>query len=296
VRDTYGHSSARPLLWVALGAALWGTDTVLRRPLTAVLSSIQIVLLEHLILTLVLLPACFRSFRKLTVLQWGAVLGIAWGGSALGTLCFTEAIRLGNPTTAVLLQKTQPLFVVLLAKAMLRERPGGRLWIWLAVATTGAYLVTFGAAPPAELVRHAQPAALLALAAAMLWGASTVLGRFALGGIPFQTLTALRIVVALPLLVALALWQPHAWPVLHPGQWLSLATMALVPGLLALLIYYRGLRHTRASLAAIAELSFPATAALLNWTVLGAGVSPVQIAGFAILWTAILSIQKAGNK
>ena len=263
---------------------------MLRRPLTAALASVQIVLLEHLILAPVLLPFCRRAWRKLSAKQWGAVLGIAWGGSALGTLLFTEAIRLGNPTTAVLLQKTQPVIAMLLAKLILRERLGGRIWICLAVALAGAYLISFGATPPGELMRHVPPAALMALGAAALWGGSTVLGRFALGGIPFQTLTALRIVVALPLLAALAWLRPHAWPALAPRQWLALATMAFVPGLLALLIYYRGLGRTRASLAAIAELSFPATAALLNWTVLGAGVSLVQIGGFAMLWAAILAL------
>lgn len=52
---------SRPLLWVALGASLWGTDTVLRRPLTAALGSTQIVLIEHLILAATLLPACWRA-------------------------------------------------------------------------------------------------------------------------------------------------------------------------------------------------------------------------------------------
>jgi drug/metabolite transporter, DME family len=278
------------LLWVALGASLWGTDTVLRRPLTAALSSAQIVLLEHLILTAVLAPVWWRAWRGLRAAQWLAVLGIAWGGSALGTLFFTEAIRIGNPTTAVLLQKTQPVFAVLLAKLVLRERPSGRFWVWLGLALLAAYLVSFGAAPPAVLMQHAPPAAFLALGAAALWGASTVLGRFALRGIPFYSLTALRIVAAVPLLLLIASLQARAWPTLLAKQAVPLVAMALVPGLAALLIYYRGLRHTRASLAAVAELSFPATAALLNWTLLGAGVSAVQIAGFGLLWAAILAI------
>ncbi len=263
---------------------------MLRRPLTASLTSIQIVLLEHVILAVVLLPFCWRAWRALSVKQWGAVLGIAWGGSALGTLLFTEAIRLGNPTTAVLLQKTQPIIAMLLAKLILHDRLGGRLCFCLAIALAGAYLISFGAMTPLALIRYIPPAALMALGAAALWGGSTVLGRFALLGVPFQTLTALRIVVALPLLAALNWLRPHAWPALVPKQWLALVTMAFVPGLLALLIYYRGLGKTRASLAAIAELSFPATAALLNWTMLGAGVSLVQISGFAMLWAAILAL------
>lgn len=275
---------------MALGSSLWGTDTVLRRPLTASLSSIQIVLIEHLIVTLILLPLWWRACRGLSAAQWAAVLGIAWGGSALGTLLFTEAIRTGNPTTAVLLQKTQPIFAIIMAKMALGERLDKRQWMWLAVALVAAYLVSFGTTPPADLLRHAPPAALLALAAAALWGGSTVLGRFALEGIPFQALTSLRIVTATPLLVLLAWLRPHPWPAPSLPQALSLLALALVPGLGALLIYYRGLRHTRASLAAVAELSFPATAALLNWVFLGAGVSAPQIAGFALLWLAILAM------
>ena len=55
---------------------------------------------------------------------------------------------------------------------------------------------------------------------------------------------------------------------------------------------YRGLRHTRASLAAVAELSFPATATLLHWIFLGARISIVQLVGFALLWGVILHLEK----
>ena len=44
------------LYWVSAGACLWGTDTILRTPLTSHLSSASIVLLEHLILAATMLP------------------------------------------------------------------------------------------------------------------------------------------------------------------------------------------------------------------------------------------------
>jgi drug/metabolite transporter (DMT)-like permease len=100
----------------------------------------------------------------------------------------------------------------------------------------------------------------------------------------------MRIVTAAPLLLLLAWVMPHPWPGLEVRTGLALLALALVPGLAALLIYYRGLRHTRASLAAVAELCFPATAGLLNWILLGTGVSAVQVAGFVVLWAAILAI------
>ena len=279
------------LLWVAAGASLWGTDTLLRRPLTRTLGSAQIVWLEHLILTLVLLPLVWRSrreWKELGAREWAAVLAIAWGGSALGTVLFTEAIRVGNPTTAVLLQKTQPLFTALLAWVMLGEKLEKRYWACLGVALAAGYLVSFGwaRARPQGLL-----AAGLAIGAAALWGSCTVLGRFALRSVSFPVLTVLRIVAALPVLTVLGGGRVEAgWR--EAGL---LTAMALVPGLAALLLYYYGLRHTRASLAALGELSFPATAALLNWTFLGARISAGQAAGFAMLWGVILYLERRGR-
>lgn len=277
------------LVWVAVGASLWGFDTPLRQPLTATLSSPQIVLAEHLILSAVLIPLLWRAraeWRKLRAAEWGAVAIIAWGGSALATILFTEAIRKGNPTSAVLLQKIQPLFAAMLARALLKERLDRAFWLYLAAALAGAYLVSFGAALPlGEVMQARAAAAAMALGAASLWGGSTVLGRFLLRKASFSTLTALRIVVAAPLLFVFARL-PASVPA--PQQTVRLLLLALVPGLLALMIYYRGLRAARASLAAIAELSFPATAALLNWLFLGADVSAAQLAGFGLLWAVIL--------
>ena len=235
---------------------------------------------------------CAAQWLQLGARQWAALAGIAWGGSAFGGICFTEAIRVGNPTTAILLQKTQPIFATLLAWLLLAEPLGRRFWICLAAAMAGAYLVNFGFAAPAVSIQS--HAALLALGAAALWGSSTALGRFALTGLSPLVITGLRIVLATPLLIALNGSHPIVES-LTASQIEPLLLMALIPGLAALLAYYRGLKHTRASRAAIAELSFPATGALLNWVLLGARVSTGQLAGFALLWTAILNLNRTND-
>src|SRR3712207_333847 len=89
------------VLLVALGAALWGTDAVLRVPLLEVMSPPAIVLSEHLVLLLYSVPAValgWSFLAGLRVSQWIALLVIAWGGSALATLLFTTAFASGNPT------------------------------------------------------------------------------------------------------------------------------------------------------------------------------------------------------
>ncbi len=281
------------VLLVAVGAAMWGTDGILRVPLLEVASPSQIVLLEHLVLLLYSVPAVllgWRYFRGLGTVQWVALLVIGWGGSALATLLFTTAFAVGNPTVVILLQKTQPLFAIALAAILLRERLGWAYWPCFAVAMVGAYLISFGDLGPFRALTSAELlTAALALGAALLWGSSTVLGRLVLKDMPFHALTGARLLLAVPLLASIVVAQGaigglSAGFTAEPGR---VILLALIPGLLALLLYYRGLTGTRASYATLAELAFPATAVVLNWTFLGIGVSANQILGFVLLWAAV---------
>jgi drug/metabolite transporter (DMT)-like permease len=281
------------VLLVAVGAAMWGTDGILRVPLLEVATPSQIVLLEHLVLLIYSVPVvllCWRFFRGLGTAQWVALLVIGWGGSALATLLFTTAFAVGNPTVVILLQKTQPLFAIVLAGILLRERLGWAYWPCFAVAMVGAYLISFGNLGPFAALGSAELlAAALALGAALLWGSSTVLGRLVLKDMPFYALTGARLLLAVPLLLGIVIAQGSVGE-LGSGfasEPLHIVLLALVPGLLALLLYYRGLTGTRASYATLAELAFPATAVILNWTFLGVGVSANQVLGFVLLWGAV---------
>jgi len=295
--------SRTPVILVALGSALWGTDAVLRLPLTGHLASSTIVLYEHLILCVIAIPVLVRAREELRHWQWKhwlALIGIAWGGSALATVLFTQALGHGNPTTAILLQKMQPLFTFLLAGPLLGERLTARHWGYLAMGAFGAWLVTFGTDHGIAGLIPAIPqvqvtAALMALGASALWGTSTVLGRFISPRSSFSTVTALRFVVALPMLFAIAQVTGAPLPLPEGQQMLRLATMALVPGLAALLLYYRGLQGTPAALAAIAELCFPTTALILNWLVLNQHPAALQIAGFFVIWTVVWRLQAVGR-
>jgi drug/metabolite transporter (DMT)-like permease len=285
------------VLLVALGAALWGTDAILRVPLLEMMSPSAIVLSEHLVLLLYSVPAValgWTILRRLGPSEWVALLVISWGGSALATLLFTTAFVLGNPTVVILLQKTQPLFAIALAHVLLRERLRRAYWPCFAVAVVGAYLISFGGfIEPMEALGSVQALpALLTLGAAILWGTSTALGRFVLKDVPFHTLTGARLLLALPVLWVIVLAQGSLGQVgagftAEPAR---VALLALIPGLLALLLYYRGLSGTKASYATLAEISFPASAVILNWVFLGVGVSANQLLGFGLLWAAILAL------
>ena len=281
-------------LLVALAAALWGLDGLLRKPLATELSAGTVVLWEHVIAVLVLaprLPAAWRALRRCGWRDRLALVAIGVGASAVATALFTEAFTMSARSqdyiTPLVLQKLQPVFAIGLAVVLLRERPRPAFALFVLPALAGAWLLTF-ADPTDVRVTEVQPA-LLALGAAALWGAGTVLGRLVGATVAPADVTTLRF--AFGLVGALAVVGVTGAPV-APG-WANLpglVLLALVPGLLALLLYYRALRRTPASRATIAELAFPATAALVGVAFLGSRLTSSQWLGLAVVAAAVVGL------
>jgi len=295
------RAPAAGVLMVAAGASLWGLDAILRKPLVDIWSSWTIVLYEHLLLTLAVLPVLWVSrhrIRQLSRMGWACALVVAWGGSALATLLFTEAFGLAyaNPDVVILLQKTQPLWAIGAGALVLGERPRSELWLALVPAVIGTYLLSFGLTAPADaFTGNAARPALYALTAAALWGAATAFGRRGLREVTPNVLMALRFSLALPLLALIAALKHEATPGAGAGSadWMRLVLLALGSGLVAMILYYRGLRTTPAAVATIAELAFPATALIVNYIWLDATINGWQWAGFIILWGTIVLIHRA---
>jgi len=120
-------------------------------------------------------------------------------------------------------------------------------------------------APFSDLQHGRVEAGLYALGAAALWASGTVLGRFVLGKLTFPTTTALRFTLALPVLIVIVLVQsgPSGFTHYHAADALPFLGIALIPGLFALLLYYRALASTPATLATVAEMAFPVAATFI---------------------------------
>ncbi len=286
---------------IFIAAMLWATDAPFRLHLTKELSSNFIVLAEHLIDVIIVLPLLFTSwseFKKLNLRQWLAVLVIAIGGSALASIAFTQAFHYVNPSVAILLQKLQPLVVVGLAVSLLQERLRSCFWIWAIVGLTGAYIISFPhLVPQVYQGEQFNPNFIgvgYALIAVVLWGASTVFGKYALSTISFKAMTTLRFVLAFIFLIILNAVQ-HTIPKLSTisgKDWLYIAATAITSGVVSLFIYYRGLQFTTASIATMAELGFPLAAVVINWIFLKEALLPMQLVGMAVLLLAVFQLSR----
>ena len=256
---------------VAVAATMWASDTYFRAQLIGHLKPAQIVVIEDALVSLFLLGFLLRGIpeiRQLGRRGWVAIILIAVGPQAVATILFTQSFSYGHYAETFVLQQTQPLIAILLAWLILGERRRPWFWPTAALAFIGVYMVVFAqnlSAPFSDLQHGRLEAGLYALGAAALWASGTVLGRFVLGTLSFTTTTALRFTLALPVLILVVLVQFGLSGFTHyqASDVLPFLGIALIPGFIALLLYYRALSSTPATLATIAEMAFPVAATFI---------------------------------
>jgi drug/metabolite transporter, DME family len=268
---------------VSIAAAMWGLDGLIRKPLSHSTSPTTIVFGEHVVLVALTLPLLVVSLRALW--QAGpryvaAGIAVGAGASAIATILFTQALFHGDFITVLVLQKAQPIVAVAGAWFVLGEQPRPRFAWFLLPALAGIWLIAL----QHPLAPHAQGLTPIAesLGAAGLWGMGTVLGRYLSRKLAFQQVSTVRFAFGLIASACAFLFVGgKAFAGAHDSLWIAL--LAIVTGFLALGLYYFGLRRTPALLAALGELAFPVTAALVGIYVFNSNLRWTQWIGVAIV-------------
>lgn len=279
---------------VMLAAFLWSLDGMFIRPQFYVLPAPLVVFWEHCLGFILLSPFLFAGWSKLKTLRlkdWGAVIWVCFFGGMIGTIMITEAFFAavhGEVTfaTVVILQKLQPIFALVLARVILKERLSGKFYLWALGAVAAAYVLAFAKdgldITRIDLFHHA---AFFAFLAAFSFGSSTVFGKRVVNHIDYKLMSVLRfgitgLMVLVLLLITGKFLECNQINVL---QWKLLVVIVLTSGAGAIFLYYYGLKKIPASLATICELFWPFSAVILDYILNGNLLTGLQIPAFFIL-------------
>src|SRR5438093_4393109 len=130
---------------VALGAALWGTESAWRIPLNAVFDAKVIVFWEHVLLLIMFLPILISRLHeipKVNAYTWGFLLFSGFAGSAVGTIFFTLALKHGNPTVVNVILNIQPVISTIGAFALFGDRLARQFFFYAGIAILAAVFVS----------------------------------------------------------------------------------------------------------------------------------------------------------
>ncbi len=287
-------------LFVIIAALLWSLDGLLRRGLYSLPPAV-VVFYEHLlgaVILLFLITKWLPDVRKMTRKEWLAIGLVALFSGALGTIFYTAALGKVNYiqfSVVVLLQQLQPIWAISAAAILLKEKVSKSFIIWAAVALVAAYFITFK-----DLTINLSTgggtviAGLLALSAGLLWGSSTAISKYVLNKVSFLTATALRFFIA-PIFALMFIASSNQIPSLFTlthDQWISLLLITFSTGMVALAIYYYGLKKTPARVTTICELVWPASAIFIDYFYFHKVLSTTQIFGVLLLLLAIYKVTR----
>lgn len=275
---------------IITAAILWALDGVVRRSLYS-LPPIIIVFYEHLIGAAILIPFVWKKLIavRLSKQEIFLLAVIATLSGVLGTLWFTTALLQVNfiPFSVVfLLQKLQPIFAITSAIIFLKEPLKKNYITWALLAAAAAYFVTFpGGVVNFETGAGTVTAALFALGAAFAWGTSTTFSKMALTKYDSNVVAALRFIFTTVIAVPFIIFMGALPQIFAPdmSQFLRFGFIALSTGMVALLIYYKGLKQTPVRVATILELTFPVLAIIIDAVLYKTFLAPTQLLAAVVL-------------
>ncbi|MCK5073109.1 MAG: DMT family transporter [Bacteriovoracaceae bacterium] len=279
-------SNTKGAFLVSLCMFLRSTDVFFRKTSLLIFPPLVLVMMEHLIGSLFLLPRIkkIRSVFKLSFSEKISLAFVACGTSVGGVLCFTHAFNYMNPAIVILLQKLQPVVTILLSFFILGERPRRFFWPLAPVIIISGYVLSFGLKSPLNLRGTIEfYGVLFSLLSVLFWGAGAVFGKKLLQKINYLDLVTVRYIGGFLFTLILLFVLDNRFVVAPLKNYLPIIYMALVPGLLALVFYYKGLSHISATLSSLLELLFPLSSALIVWFFLGVKMTVVQIIAAVIL-------------
>lgn len=297
----------RPLrgyLFIASAALSWGVSATLGRaaftghllPGGASLGAINPLILSQSRVTfslLVLLPVLLirRGSNALTVPRRDLIrlflLGIL--GVAASNYLYYVAIQRTNVATAIIVQYTAPVWVLVYTFLRGAQRPSGRRSAAVALAVLGCALaVGLVGSGGFRIDPLGVTAALLAAFSFAFYnvGGHTVLARYDRWKVLLWVLagtSAFWVIVNPPWKIAAA----------HYGrdQWLFMAIFSLVSVLVPFSCYFAGLQYLEPTRAIVASCLEPVFSIIIAAIFLGELLRPVQTLGIVLVLVAIVLIQ-----
>jgi drug/metabolite transporter (DMT)-like permease len=292
------------ILFIVAACLLWAIDTLIRYPLLyGGISAETIVFFEHFFLLLIFTPILLSFFRKLmstSVRNVFYLLLLGAFGSALGTLAFTKAFGMINPSLVILLQKFQPVVAIIGARFIVGERFHKKFFLWAAVCLIGGVLITYQDFVPGLMKLDFSPKLFdsnalygygLTFVAVFSWGLATVFGkRLSLDGFSEKEIMSGRYFFGFCALIPLFIAGKVSVS-LDMIVWGKILAMVLITGVLSMYLYYKGLIKIPAKVCTLAEMSFPLMAIVVNWLFLGKELHLIQIIGGIVLLLGSTVIQ-----
>ncbi|MCU0520439.1 MAG: DMT family transporter [Anaerolineae bacterium] len=276
-----------PWVLLAIGVLAVSTASTFIRLAQLEVTSLAVAAWRLTFASAMLVPFVTRSvrdsWRKLTRSDWGLLFV---SGAVLAVHFHTWITSLGMTSVAasVVLVSTNPLFVVLLSRFLLKEPLHSGTITGILVAVAGSAIIgleDFGAGT------HQILGDVLAVSGALAVAIYLLIGRRLRPRLPLVAYILPVYGCAAIILMALALATRTPLVGYAPRNWLLLLLVALIPQGIGHSSFNWALRHVSPTIVSLAALAEPIGSTLLAWLVLGEAATLITLAGGVLILAGI---------
>jgi drug/metabolite transporter (DMT)-like permease len=273
------------LLLVAL-CLLWGTTWPVMKIALEDIPPLSMRTMTAAFGALTMFGICLLARRRLhiaTAKAWGHVFIISLLNIAAFSLLSAYAQMAAATSRVTILIYTMPIWTVLLAWLLLRERPSARQVLAVVLCALGLAVLIYPLA-----AKGVPLGLLLAVAAGMSWGAGTVYVKWARVDLDPLALAFWQLVIAFLVIAACLLAfdgrlnLDHA----HAGSLLATAYAGVIGSGIAYALWFEIMRRLPAGTASLGTLGIPVVGVISTVLIVGERPTAADITGFALIFAA----------
>ena len=236
-----------------------------------------------------------RPLSRVTRADWPLIAGLGLTAIAGYNWLFLTGLTLAPASDgAIIVPGLAPVFTLIFAGLILRERLGTRAYVGFAVAAVGLYLVV---APSGETDGRRLLGDVMFLAGAVCWGIYSVLARVASRRFDAVSATLYGTALGTLILIPAALIEGGAGRVLQapPPALAGIAYLAILGTVAAFVLLNLGVARIGAARASAFALLVPIVGVLSSVALLGERLGPTTLVGGVVVLGGLWLVEQAGH-
>ncbi len=220
--------------------------------------------------------------------DWPKFIAAGMVGTGLYQPMFLTGLSMTSASVTVLIIATSPIFVALLNRALGREILSARGWLGIALTFAGIFLIV-NASGAITLTSESFVGDLLILAGSFLWALYAVLAAPLMARYSPLRVTALTtsigaaplIIIGMPATLALDWSQVNLW------GWSGLIYSAVFAIVVGYIIWNNGVKKIGGTRTALYNNLIPVIGVITATVLLGERLTPLKLAGAAIIFVGL---------
>ncbi len=295
-------------LALVLTTIVWSSSLIFFKLIVDQVGPIVFVALRYTLATPLLLLLTLQLGRKRNFgnikKSWKVVLIAGLSGPFLSQILQYIGLAMTTASDALLLLNLTPIFAVVLAAPLLKERITLDKFLGLLIATIGVTLIVLNAAPEPSIPQAQRIIGdIIVIISTAFFAINGIAGKMAIKGEYAVSVTFYSTLFAVPFiwLSAIFLEDVSVLVSMSIEAWLIVTWVAIVNTVLAFVLYYESMKYIEASLVQIILNLIAVWGVLFSVTILGETITIFQIGGgiltvIGVIIAQLTQIRKSSGK